>query len=213
MKKKHIIWGCSGIGCNTIMKRTVYCIIVVIGLISCNTSKKDVEGGREKETYAIDANMGDTVVVHDTIVVKDVKYYDGRWLRKKFETCEWKQYESYDYGFVVCYPAFMEKDLNRTSENSVFVEYKDVRLMAKAYREDIDMSLEQKYQELNKSANTKSIGENYFMIAGLMGDDGCYFEKDIKADGYWFYIRAEFPQPFTPYIDTLLQYVKNYDLK
>lgn len=26
----------------------------------------------------------------------------------------------------------------------------------------------------------------------------------------WLYIRAEFPQPFTPYIDTLLQYVKNY---
>ena len=54
------------------------------------------------------------------------------------------------------------------------------------------------------------LDENSFMIAGRMGDNGCYFEKDIRMDGYWLYIRAEFPQEFTPYIDILLQYVKNY---
>jgi hypothetical protein len=35
--------------------------------------------------------------------------------------------------------------------------------------------------------------------------------KDIKVDSVWLYIRAEFPQEFTPYIDILLQYVKNYE--
>ena len=152
--------------------------------------------------------VGDTVVVYDTVVVTDVRYYDGKWLQRKFELCEWKEYESYEYGFVVSYPEFMEKDLNRTSESSMFAAYKDIRLMAKAYKDN--MSVEQKYQELSKSANTKSMGENFFMIAGGMGDNGCYFEKDIKMDGYWIYIRCEFPQPFAPYIDPLLQYVKNY---
>lgn len=152
--------------------------------------------------------VGDTVVVHDTVEVTDVRYYEGRLLKQKFESCEWNEYESYEYGFVVSYPEFMVKDLNRTSENSVFVEYKNIRLMAKAYKDE--MSVEEKYHELSRSANTKSMGENYFMFAGRMGDDGSYFEKDIRIDGYWLYIRAEFPQPFTPYIDPLLQYVKNY---
>ena len=167
-------------------------------------------GGKTKTQETITKEVRDTVVVHDTVVVKDVRYYEGRWLKELFDSCEWKQYESYEYGFVISYPEFMVKDLKRTSENSVFMEYKDIRLMAKAYRDKVEMSLEEKYQELSKSANTKSMGDNYFMIAGRMGDGGSYFEKDILMDGYWLYIRAEFPQPFAPYIDTLLQYVKNY---
>ena len=172
--------------------------------LSCQNGKMEV---RTKEVHDT-IFTGDTIIVHDTVVVKDVRYYEGRWLKELFDSCEWKQYESYDYGFVISFPEFMVKDLNRTSEGSVFVEYKDIRLMAKAYKDN--MSLEEKYAVQNKSANTKSMGENYFMIAGRMGNGGSYFEKDILMDGYWLYIRAEFPQPFAPYIDTLLQYVKNY---
>lgn len=172
--------------------------------LSCQNGKMEV---RTKEVHDT-IFTGDTIIVHDTVVVKDVRYYEGRWLKELFDSCEWKQYESYDYGFVISFPEFMVKDLNRTSEGSVFVEYKDIRLMAKAYKDN--MSLEEKYAVQNKSANTKSMGENYFMIAGRIGNGCGYFEKDILMDGYWLYIRAEFPQPFAPYIDTLLQYVKNY---
>jgi hypothetical protein len=176
-------------------------VLTVIVTLSCQNGK------REAPVKVVH----DTIMVYDTVVVKDVRYYEGKWLKQKFETCEWKQvYESYDYGFVISCPEFMEKDLKRTSESGVVMEYKDIRLMAKAYSDKVEMSLEEKYQELNKSANTKSMGENYFMIAGRMGDGLCYFEKDIMMEDYWLYIRAEFPQPFAPYIDTLLQYVKSY---
>ena len=187
------------------MKKTLILIVAaVLTALSCQNGKMETMEREVHDTVFV----GDTVVVHDTIVVKEEKYYDGKWLQRKFETCEWKQYESYEYGFVVSYPELMAKDLKRTSESSVYTEYKDIRLMAKGYKDN--MSVEQKYQELSKSANTKSMGENFFMIAGRMGDNGCYFEKDIRMDGYWLYIRAEFPQEFTPYIDPLLQYVKNY---
>ena len=151
---------------------------------------------------------GDTVTVHDTVVVKDVRYYEGRWMKELFETCEWKEYKSYEYGFTVSYPEFMEKDLNRTSESCVFVSYKDIQLIAKGYRDN--MSLEQKYRDLSRTATTKSLGEDYFMMAGKTSGEGRFFEKDVKMGDYWIYIRVEFPQPFAPYIDTLLQYVKNY---
>ena len=181
-------------------------LTVLSAASSCQNGKMETPVKEVHDTVFV----GDTVVAHDTIVVKEEKYYDGKWLQRKFESCEWKEYESYEYGFVVSYPEFMVKDLNRTSENCVYVEYKNIRLMAKAYRDKVEMSVEEKYQELSKSANTKSLGDNCFLIAGRTSEEGRYFEKDIKMDGYWLYIRAEFPQEFTPYIDPLLQYVKNY---
>lgn len=192
------------------MKRFLPIAMVLVACVALSCQNGGTAKNQEVVTKEVHDTVftGDTIIVHDTVVVKDVRYYEGQWLKELFDTCEWKQYESYEYGFVVSYPAFMEKNLSRTSENSMFVAYKDIRLMAKAYKDD--MSVKDKYQELSKSANTKSMGENYFMIAGRMGNGGSYFEKDILMDGYWFYIRAEFPQPFAPYIDTLLQYVKNY---
>ena len=149
MKKKMIIIGAVA-------------LTVLAVASSCQNGKMEVSGV-EKEVHDT-IYTGDTIVVHDTVVVKDVRYYEGRWLKQKFESCEWKQYESYEYGFVVSYPEFMVKDLNRTSENSVFVEYKDIRLIAKAYKDD--MSLEQKFKEVSRTVNTKSMGENFFMVAG-----------------------------------------------
>ena len=190
------------------MRNVVLMCLVAAGIVtSCQegTTRNQVA---ETKVVHDTVFIGDTVIVHDTIVVKEEKYYDGKWLQRKFETCEWKLYESSEYGFVVSYPEFMVKNLNLTSERSVFVEYKDMRLIVKAYKDDV--SVEEKFKELSKSATTKSMGENYFLIAGKTSDVGRFFEKDIKMDGYWLYIRAEFPQEFTPYIDMLLQGVKNY---
>jgi hypothetical protein len=192
-------------------------IIVVSALAILAVSSSCQNGKTEVKTvvkevhdtvFVKDTIIHDSVVVKDTVVVTDVRYYEGRWLKKLFETSEWKEYKSYEYDFVVSYPEFMVKNLDLTSERSVFVEYKDVRLIARAYKDDT--SVEEKFQELSKTATTKSMGDKYFMMAGKTSDVGRFFEKDIKMDGYWIYIRAEFPQEFTPYIDVLLQYVKNY---
>lgn len=156
-------------------------------------------------------HVGDTVVVHDTVVVTKAKYYEAKLIKQLYDSCKWEQvYESYEYGFVICCPDFMEKNLKLTSERGVVMEYDGVRLKAMGYRDAMEMTLEEKYRELNKSATTMSIGDNYFLLAGRSGTDKCYFEKDIKMDDYWFYIRVDFPRAYTAYIDPLLQYVKNY---
>jgi hypothetical protein len=190
------------------MKKTLTLIVAaVLTASSCQNGKTETMERKAYDTVFV----RDTVVVHDTIVLKDEKYYDGKWLKRKFETCEWKLWESYDYHFVVRHPVFMQMDESKASTSGVCFEYKGVRLLAKAYKDKVDMSVEQKYKELSQSANTKSVKDNYFLIAGKMGEEDCYFEKDIKIDGCWYYIRAEFPQAFTSSIDALLQYVKEYN--
>ena len=190
------------------MKKTLTLIVAaVLTASSCQNGKTETMERKAYDTVFV----RDTVVVHDTIVLKDEKYYDGKWLQRKFETCEWKLWESYDYHFVVRHPVFMQMDESKASTSGVCFEYKGVKLLAKAYKDKVDMSVEQKYKELSQSANTKSVKDNYFLIAGKMGEEDCYFEKDIKIDGCWYYIRAEFPQAFTSSIDALLQYVKEYN--
>ena len=190
------------------MKKTLTLIVAaVLTASSCQNEKTETMERKAYDTVFV----RDTVVVHDTILVEEVKYYDGKWLKRKFEGCEWKSWESYDYHFVVRHPVFMQMDESKASTSGVCFEYKGVRLLAKAYKDKVDMSVEQKYKELSQSANTKSVKDNYFLIAGKMGEEDCYFEKDIKIDGCWYYIRAEFPQAFTSSIDALLQYVKEYN--
>ena len=190
------------------MKKTLTLIVAaVLTASSCQNGKTETMERKAYDTVFV----RDTVVVHDTILVEEVKYYDGKRLKRKFEGCEWKLWKSYDYHFVVRHPVFMQMDESKASTSGVCFEYKGVILLAKAYKDKVDMSVEQKYKELSQSANTKSIKDNYFLIAGKMGEEDCYFEKDIKIDGCWYYIRAEFPQAFTSSIDALLQYVKEYN--
>lgn len=190
------------------MKKTLTLIVAAVPTASsCQNGKTETMERKAYDTVFV----RDTVVVHDTILVEEVKYYDGKWLKRKFEGCEWKLWKSYDYHFVVRHPVFMQMDESKASTSGVCFEYKGVRLLAKAYKDKVDMSVEQKYKELSQSANTKSVKDNYFLIAGKMGEEDCYFEKNIKIDGCWYYIRAEFPQAFTSSIDALLQYVKEYN--
>ena len=185
------------------MKRIGLITLTILSIFAMSCTNGDEE---KLETVA-----RDTIIVRDTIYIEKVKYFDARWLQRKFETCEWKSWESYDYHFVVRHPVFMQMNEDKASTSGVCFEYKGIRLLAKAYKDKVEMSIEEKYNELGKSANTKSMKDNYFLIAGKMGEENCYFEKDIKIDGCWYYIRAEFPQAFTSSIDALLQYVKEYD--
>ena len=189
---------------NTKLLMVLATIILVIVSIFAMSCKNGSEGKQETIAH-------DTIIVRDTVYIEKVKYFDARWMKQKFETCEWKSWESYDYHFVVRHPVFMQMDESWTSTSGVCFEYKGVRLLAKAYKDKVEMSVEQKYKKLSLSANTKSMKDSCFLIAGKMGEEDCYFEKDIKIDGSWYYIRAEFPQPFTSSIDALLQYVKDYD--
>ena len=136
---------------------------------------------------------------------------DANRLRQMFEENEWLPWESSEYHFTVMHPVFMQIDDERTSTSGVWCEFNDIRLIAKAYKDEAKMSLEQKYMELNSSANTMSMQDNYFLLAGWIDEERRYFEKDIKIGDNWYYIRAEFPQEYTRHIDKLLQYVKNYD--
>ena len=45
-----------------------------------------------------------------------------------------------------------------------------------------------------------------------MYDDMRFFEKEIKGEHHWYYLRVEFPVELTAAIDPLLQYVKEYKL-
>lgn len=54
--------------------------------------------------FGLRSNKDDTqeVIVHDTVykdtmylTVHDTVYYDAKWLRKKFETAEWKIWKNY----------------------------------------------------------------------------------------------------------------------
>ena len=68
--------------------------------------------------FGLRSNKDDTqeVIVHDTVykdtmylTVHDTVYYDAKWLRKKFETAEWKTWKNYWDEYEVEYPEFMEE--------------------------------------------------------------------------------------------------------
>ena len=146
-------------------------------------------------------NMGShvrRVVVHDTVyidsfvVVKyvtDTVFYDGKWLRD-----------------------FMKK--KHDGERSFHVEYNGITMVADVYDDEQNVSVSEKYDAINLSAVTKSMGNRYFLMAGGVGDYKSFFEKDIKVkERTWMYLRVEFPKELTWAVDPLLQYVLNYELK
>ena len=101
-------------------------------------------------------------------------------------------------------------------ENRVYKEVKwtnnDISMKALVYKDEYDMTIEEKYEALSASAVTKSIDEKGFMMAGRMGEDMRYFEKHLLVKPRtWLYLRVEFPKDQTWAADPLLQYVKAYE--
>ena len=132
-------------------------------------------------------------VVHDTVFVDnslkkvDTVFYDSKWLRNRFETAKWKKWRNYkDHG---------------------------VTLLAVAYDDESEKSVQEKYEDLNMGAVTKSVSQNSFLLAGNVGDRRLFFEKDIKLkNNTWMYLRVGFPSELTWAVDPLLQYVKGYQV-
>ena len=157
-------------------------------------------------------------VVHDTVFVDnslkkvDTVFYDSKWLRKRFETAKWKKWRNYKDSIAVEYPEFM-KYMSDSRERKLHVEYHGVTLLAVAYDDESEKSVQEKYEALNMGAVTKSMSQNSFLLAGNVGDRKLFFEKDIKLKNKtWMYLRVEFPSELTWAIDPLLQYVKDFQV-
>ena len=157
-------------------------------------------------------------VVHDTVFVDnslkkvDTVFYDSKWLRNRFETAKWKKWRNYKDSIAVEYPEFM-KYMSDSRERKLHVEYHGVTLLAVAYDDESEKSVQEKYEALNMGAVTKSVYRNSFLLAGNVGDRRLFFEKDIKLKNKtWMYLRVEFPSELTWAIDPLLQYVKDFQV-
>ena len=157
-------------------------------------------------------------VIHDTVFVDnslkkvDTVFYDSKWLRKRFETAKWKKWRNYKDSIAVDYPEFM-KYMSDSRERKLHVEYHGVMLLAVAYDDESEKSVQEKYEALNMGAVTKSVSRNSFLLAGNVGDRRLFFEKDIKLKSKtWMYLRVEFPSELTWAIDPLLQYVKDFQV-
>ena len=157
-------------------------------------------------------------VVHDTVFVDnslkkvDTVFYDSKWLRNRFETAKWKKWRNYKDSIAVEYPEFM-KYMSDSRERKLHVEYHGVTLLAVAYDDESEKSVQEKYEDLNMGAVTKSVSQNSFLLAGNVGDRRLFFEKDIKLkNNTWMYLRVGFPSELTWAIDPLLQYVKDFQV-
>lgn len=157
-------------------------------------------------------------IVHDTVFVDnslkkvDTVFYDSKRLRDRFKTAKWKKWRNYKDSIAVEYPEFM-KYMSDSRERKMHVEYHGVTLLAVAYDDESEKSVQEKYEALNMGAVTKSVSRNSFLLAGSIGERRLFFEKDIKLKNKtWMYLRVEFPSELTWAIDPLLQYVKDFQV-
>ena len=123
-------------------------------------------------------------------------------------SCPWVTWKSERYRFRVEYPYFMNVVEYLTHDDCIYLQWEMLKMIGKMYENN--MSVNEKYEALKSGANTSSVGEDYFLLAGRIGKDMRFFEKDIKGERYWYYLRVEFPVEYTKAIDPLLQYVKDY---
>ena len=188
------------------MRKFLFGAIVVIGIMS-------VYSGCEGKGEEVN-----TVVTHDTIykdsfivTERDTVFYEAKWLRNRFETAGKAYWKNYGDSYQVAFPEFMNKVYQYQGERHLRLEYHGISMVMNAYDDKYAMSVSEKYEELKKSAVTKSLADSSFLLAGKCGNDRLYFEKDIWLRGRtWMFLRVEFPSELTWAVDPLLHYVKEY---
>ena len=161
------------------------------------------------------------VVVHDTICIdtqyitkRDTVFFNAQWLRRQFENSPKSYWKNYGDGYEVEFPDFMNKVLLNKGERNLKVEYHGISMVVSAYDDEFEMSVLEKYEALNMSAVTKSVGDSSFLLAGKCDKNKLFFEKDIKLkDRTWMFLRVEFPRELTWAVDPLLHYVKDFEPK
>ena len=193
------------------MKKGVVCVAAVLMIVITVSACKDqraIRGYVDREKVVHDTVYIDSFVVekHDTVFV------DAQWLRRVFETTQWKTWTNYKDSFSVDYPACMSRIPNN-EERNLRVEYHGITMTVTTYDDAEEMSVREKYDAVSMGAVTKSIADRSFLMAGRAAGDKLYFEKDIKVRSKtWMYIRVEFHRELTWSVDPLLQYVLQYDL-
>ena len=189
-----------------IMRKFIWGLILVVGAISAYFAWV-VKGVEERKVVVHDTIYKDTFLV----ALRDTVFYDAKWLRRQFETAGKAYWKNYGDGYEVAYPEFMNKVLLNQGERNLRVEYHGISMVASAYDDEFEMSVQEKYEELNMSAVTKSVADSSFLLAGKCDKGRLFFEKDIKLKNRtWMYLRVEFPQELTWAVDPLLHYVKDY---
>ena len=187
-------------------------IVGLLAVMICACSQRE---------YSLPHSLVKKIVVYDTVYVDsflvveyvtDTVFYDSKWLRNAFENAQRETWKDHKDSIVVEYPDFMKK--RHDGERSLRVEYNGITMVANVYDEEQDVSVREKYDAINLSAVTKSMGNRFFLMAGGTGDYKSFFEKDIKVkERTWMYLRVEFPKELTWSVDPLLQYVLNYELE
>ncbi|MBQ9636327.1 MAG: hypothetical protein IJV36_00330 [Prevotella sp.] len=173
-------------------------VATLLGMCGC---KKDVKGAvlQRKQTNNTNKN------VHHLEPQTSFRWWRGE---------RYRCWDSGDKEFCVLYPnnSYWKEDNALTNSDCLVAEAPQLGLKMIAKRYYDRMPLEEKYEALKSGATTSSVGDDFFLLAGRMYDDMRFFEKDIKGDGVWYYVRVEFPVRLTKQIDPLLQYVKDYQL-
>lgn len=190
---------------NENMKKLLFGVIIVIVGVSAYFARSE-------------RSVEKMVVVHDTICIdtqyitkRDTVFFNAQWLRKQFENSPKSYWKNYGDGYEVEFPDFMNKVLLNKGERNLKVEYHGISMVVSAYDDEFEMSVLEKYEALNMSAVTKSVGDSSFLLAGSCGKYRLYFEKNIKLKSrIWMYLRVEFPREYAWAVDPLLHYVKDY---
>lgn len=190
------------------MKKFLFGVILVIAGISAYFARSE-------------RSVEKMVIVHDTICIdtqyitkRDTVFFNAQWLRKQFENSPKSYWKNYGDGYEVEFPDFMNKVLLNKRERNLKVEYHGISMVVSAYDDEFEMSVLEKYEALNMSAVTKSVGDSSFLLAGKCDKNKLFFEKDIKLkDRTWMFLRVEFPRELTWAVDPLLHYVKDFEPK
>ena len=193
---------------NENMKKLLFGVIIVIVGVSAYFARSE-------------RSVEKMVIVHDTICIDtqyitkhDTVFFNAQWLRKQFENSPKSYWKNYGDGYEVEFPDFMNKVLLNKGERNLKVEYHGISMVVSAYDDEFEMSVLEKYEALNMSAVTKSVGDSSFLLAGKCDKNKLFFEKDIKLkDRTWMFLRVEFPRELTWAVDPLLHYVKDFDPK
>lgn len=191
------------------MKKLIVGLMVVM-MCACSHRENSLPHSLVKKIVVYDTVYVDSFLVVE--YVTDTVFHDSKWLRNAFENAKKETWKDHKDSIVVEYPDFMKK--KHDGERSLRVEYNGITMVANVYDEEQDVSVREKYDAINMSAVTKSMGNRYFLMAGGTGDYKSFFEKDIKVkERTWMYLRVEFPKELTWSVDPLLQYVLNYELE
>lgn len=191
------------------MKKLVVGLLAVM-ICACSHRENSLPHSLVKKIVVYDTVYVDSFLVVE--YVTDTVFHDSKWLRNAFENAKKETWKDHKDSIVVEYPDFMKK--KHDGERSLCVEYNGITMVANVYDEEQDVSVREKYDAINLSAVTKSMGNRYFLMAGGTGDYKSFFEKDIKVkERTWMYLRVEFPKELTWSVDPLLQYVLNYELE